>query len=217
MTRFNTRWGAAALVGVAMVYMVLSFALGRPARAERAPELRADEAGLDAWRAAALLIREQGKVAVVDVRPRERFELVHLPSAINVPGANVSGVLSAAAGKSFVLVVADAEKDASSITAELAVSLPQTKAHFLKDGVQSWYLAFDLPVPLFTDKPAPYGYGESMAMVRGCLSGNCADPAKAVEAIGVLSKASYEPTMLQGRKAAPAGAAKKKISGGCGG
>lgn len=218
MKRFDSRWGAAALVGVAVLYMILSFALGRPARAERPPELRADEAGLDVWKAAALLVREQGKVAVIDVRPKDRFELYHLPSAVNLPGASASEVRQAAAGKGFVLIVADADKDATALAAELAAATPQPKAHFLKDGVRNWYLAFDLPVPLFTDKAPPHGYAEAMAVARPCLSGACADTAKAIEAIGTLSKSAFEPTLLQGRKpAAAAGGAKKKISGGCGG
>lgn len=216
--RFNTRWGAIALVGLAALYLVLSLALGRPARAERAPELRADEAGLDVWRAAALLVREQGAVTVIDVRPKERFDLYHLPAAVSAPGARARDLATMASGKKAVLLVAEADKDASALAAELRAASPQLAIHFLKDGVRSWYSALELPVALFSDKAPPHGYAEAMTIARACLSASCSDTAKGIEAIGVLAKSSYEPTMLQGKKpAASAGGAKKKISGGCGG
>ena len=78
-------------------------------------------------------------------------------------------------------------------------------------------MAFELPVGLFTDKPAPRGYDEALAVVKTCMTTTCADPAQAVEAVGSLSKSAYEPSMLQGKKPAAAGGAKKKITGGCGG
>jgi len=218
MTRFNTRWGAIALVGLATVYLVLSLALGRPARAERPPELRADEAGLDVWHAAALLVRERGTVAVVDVRPKDRFDLYHVSSAVSAPGAGAREVAGTASGKKTVLLVAEADKEASALAAELRMTSPQLNVHFLKDGVRSWYSALELPVALFNEKAPPHGYTEAMTIARACVSGTCPDTARAIEAIGVLSKSPYEPAMLQGKKPAGSpGGAKKKISGGCGG
>ena len=209
--------GAGILIGLAAVYAVASVATGREARAERPLEIRADEAGLDAWKAALLLVREPGRVAIVDVRSAERFGQYHLPGSVTMPGASAQELTAIAAGKAGMLIVAEADKDASVLTAAVASAVKPTPVHFLKDGVRAWYLAFELPVPLFSDKPAPHGYESSIQTVRACLSGACPKPDDATEAIGLLSRSPYEPSMLQGRKPAPSGGAKKKISGGCGG
>ncbi len=217
MIRFNTKIGAAVLIGAAVVYMVVSLALGRNARADRGPELRADEAGLDVFQAASLIIRESPNTVIVDMRDKASFDLYHVPHAVSLPSAGLSKVQELASGKAHLLVVAETDKDASSLVGAMLAG-GGAKAHFLKGGSRSWYLAFDLPVALFSDKPMPYGYNSSLALARSCLTGPCADTEVALGAVTSLAMLAYEPTMFQGKKQGPAASAgKKKISGGCGG
>jgi hypothetical protein len=217
MNRFNTKIGAAVLVGLAVVYMGFSLALGRNARAERPQEVRADEAGLDVWKASAFLVREPGRVAVIDVRPADRFALYNVPGSVSAARATAAEVMAAAKGKRGVLIVADADKDASALVAAAAPLDKAMELHFLKDGARAWYLAYELPVAMFTEAPPPHGYEAALTTVKRCVIGPCADAAAATDALIVLSRTAYEPTLLQGRKPAAAGGAKKKISGGCGG
>ncbi len=209
--RFHQGWGAAALLSLATAYAGVSMVAGRSARAERPPELRADDAALDVWRAAALVVRDNA--VIVDVRSKEHFDLYHLPSSISAPGAGAKAAVAAAEGKGVLLLVAETDKDGARLVAEGGPA----KVHYVKDGVRAWYLAFEVPIPLFTDKPSPYGYDEALGTLRGWFRGDRSDRSKALEAVGILSKSGYEPTLLQGRKPASTTSAKKKIAGGCGG
>jgi rhodanese-related sulfurtransferase len=215
VTGFNTKIGASVLVGLAAIYMIGSLATGRNAHAERQPELKADEAGLDVYKTASFLLKEPAQIAIVDVRSKEHFELYHLPKSISLPGADASAVVASIGSKQAILIVGETDKEASALTAEVIKAKPA--AHFLKDGVRAWYLAFELPVELFSDKPAPRGYAESVGVVNTCLRTSCANLARAQDAVAVLAKSPYEATMLQGKRSSPTTGPKKKISGGCGG
>ena len=190
MTRFNPKWGAALLIGLAALYMVVSLATRRSAASDKPPDLAALDAGLDVWKAAALLVRDGGRVAVIDVRPRERFEMYHLPGARNLPDANAAAVVSATGTAESLLLVADQDKDASLLVAEVSKQ-GRPQAHFLKDGVRAWYLAFELPVPLFSDKPSPHGWEDAMAVTRAWFAhGGGGDPGDVLTALGEPSPTS---------------------------
>ncbi len=216
MTRFNSKIGAGLLVGVAALYAVLSIATGRSARAEVPPDLSARPAdmALDVWKTAALLV-EQGAF-IADVRPADAHARYHLPGAASLPGASAADVRAAAAGRP-VLVYAGKDDVAQKLVGELR-SESATRAFYLADGARAWYLAFQLPVPLFAESAAPDGYPEALRTVAAWFERP--DPAargRTAEALRTLAKVNYEPTLLKsGKKAAAAGGAKKKIGGGCG-
>lgn len=215
MNRFNSKYGAIALIGLAAIYMILSLATGRSAASEAPPDLRAPEAGVDVWQATALLARNRDTLAIVDTRSTEHFELYHLPRSVSKPSAGAGDVRDAAQGKSVILLVGDSDDKASKLAGELA-SAKDLQVHFLKDGVRGWYLTYEVPVPLFNDKPPPHGWLDAMATARAFVAEGKGDPEEVIRSVGKLSTAGYTPTQLQGKKKPSGGGAKKKVSGGCG-
>jgi rhodanese-related sulfurtransferase len=219
MTRFDSRLGAAALVGSAAVILVLSLVLGHSARAELPPDLtaQASDAGLDVWKAAAFLAGAE-RPAVVDVRPADAYARYHLPHALNVPGASGEALKALAAEHPAILVYAGQDEVARRLVGEARPLAPGARVHYLVDGARAWYLTFALPVPLFADASPPHGYEEALSITTAWLAAPPRDPQPAVvEALGTLARLSYQPALLNaGKKAPAAGGARKKIGGGCG-
>jgi rhodanese-related sulfurtransferase len=219
MMRFDSRIGAGLLVGLAAVYMVASVATGRSARAEVPPDLTppAGYLALDVWKAANVVVQEPG-TALIDVRPAEAYARYHLPGAVNLPGAGPEEVRGALRGAPAAIVYAGKDDVAQTLVAAARASDAAARVHYLVDGARAWYLAFELPVPLFSDAPPPSGYAEALATVKAWLEER--DPAaqgSAAAALQALVRAGYQPNLLQGaRKPAAIGGGKKKLSGGCG-
>jgi rhodanese-related sulfurtransferase len=214
MTRFNTRFGAAVLVVLGVLYAALALATGHSAQAEPPVDLRATSPGIDAWQALRLMASSQ--VAVVDVRESDRFASFHLPGAVNLSGADADAVVSAVDDRHPVLVIADQDEQASELVAELARRRPHADQHFLAGGVRTWYLAMELPVELFSSKPVPYGYREAMATLRRWLyEGTKPTDAVLDQAIGRLAGLAFQPDQLAGKSKPEASGKKKKILGGC--
>jgi rhodanese-related sulfurtransferase len=216
MNRFNNKYGAIALVGLAALYMIISLATGRSAASEPPPNLAPAEAAVDVWQGTALLAQRGDAAVVVDVRPREQFELYHVARSVSKPGASAGAVLDAVRGKAAVLIVADTDANASKLAGEIAAQDKAVAVHFLKEGVRAWYLTYVVPVPLFNEKPPPYGWTEAMAAARAFVNDGAGSPEDVVKAVGKLSTSGYAPTQLEGKKKPAAGGAKKKIAGGCG-
>lgn len=216
MIRLDAKLGAGVLVGAAALYAVLSIATGRSARAEVPPDLSASakDAALDVWKAGALMVEQD--VSVIDVRPSDAYARYHLPGARSMPGAAAAEARSAAAGRP-VLVYAGKDEVAQKLVTELRAS-GALRTWYLVDGARAWYLAFQLPVPLFAESGPPDGYAQALRVAGSCLEKP--DPTRrgqAAEALQALAKANYQPTLLKsGKKAAAASGGKKKISGGCG-
>jgi hypothetical protein len=215
----TSRKAAAALVGAAALYAVAALATGRSARAEVPPDLAAkpQDLALDVWKAAAAIVAGGGKVAVVDLRPTDAYARYHLPAARSLPGADGAEILGATAGAPLVLVYAGKDEVAQRAVAEAREASPGVRVHYLPEGARAWYLAFELPVPLFSDQAAPEGYGKALSLARSWLSAPGPEgQAEALEAVQALAKASYQPNLLQTGKRKAAAQGKKKISGGCG-
>lgn len=220
MNRFSSRSGAALLLGVAGLYLVLQVATGRSARAEVPPDLTAkpSDLALDVWKTATLLVDEP-RAAVVDLRPADAYARFHLPRAVSMPGSGAEGLRALLASAPVVVVYAGKDEVARKAVAEVRAASPEARLHYLPDGARAWYLAFDLPVPLFAEAGPPDGYPEAISAVNGWFGGaSDASRTRALEALQTLAKANYQPTLLgTGKKAAAAGGgAKKKIGGGCG-
>jgi hypothetical protein len=220
MMTFNPKIaaGVAGLLGA--IYLVAGLASGHSARSEPPPDLTANaaEAGLDVWKTAAALLDDSSKAQVVDVRAAEEFARYHVPGAVNEPGASASKLVEFARLHSPIIVVASKDDAAQKLVGEARAAAKEARIHYLVDGPRSWYLAFDLPVPLFAEAGAPSGYEEALGTLKGFLSKP--EPAakpRAFEALQALAKMNFQPTLLkQTGKAKAAGGAKKKISGGCG-
>ena len=218
MRAIDSRAGAGLVVALGAVYLAASLATGHTARSEAPLDLRpaAGETGLDALRAAGAVAAEPG-MAFVDVRPAEDFARYHVPGSRSEPGAAASRLVELAASHPAVVVVAAKDDAAEALVAEARRQAPGKAIHFLKDGARGFYLAFELPVPLFAEAPPPPGYDEALATVRSYLAGPKAETAPAAaEAVADLTRLGYQPTALRGRPAAKAGGARKKIAGGCG-
>jgi rhodanese-related sulfurtransferase len=227
VTRFNPKAGAAALVSVALLYLAVQLATGRSARAEAPVDLtpRAADAALDVWKAAALLV-EEPKAVLLDVRPVDAYARYHPPAAVSAPGADATAVARLAAGAP-VVVYAGKDEVAQKVVAEARAAAPGARVYFLPDGARAWYLAFQLPVPLFAEAAPPAGYQEAVQAVNGWFSGAAAGDAarsadggverrRTVEALRTLAKVNYQPTLLKRGKKAAAAVGGRKISGGCG-
>lgn len=219
MTRFDSKLGAAALVGLATLYLVISLATGRSARAEVPPDLspRAADLALDVWKTATLLVQEP-RSAVLDVRPADAFARYHLPGAVNVPGASAEQVRDVLRSAPAVVIVSGKDEVAQKLVTGVRAADSSARAHYLTDGARAWYLAFQLPVPLFSEATPPPGYLESLATVTSWFQSR--EPAgreSAIAALQTLTKAAYQPTLLQSaRKPAATGGGRKKLAGGCG-
>jgi rhodanese-related sulfurtransferase len=218
MSRFNAKLGAALLVGLAGLYLVLSVTLGRSARADVPVDLtaRAADAGLDVWKAAAFVVESDG-AAIVDVRPADAYARYHLPLATNLPEATPEELKATAARHPAMLVYAGTDALAQRLVAQTRALAPGARIHYLVDGARAWYLAFALPVPLFAEASPPAGYAEALATTTAWFASPGPAERRAVtEALQKLAKADYQPSLLRSGKKAAAGGAKKKIGGGCG-
>jgi rhodanese-related sulfurtransferase len=214
------RSAAAALVGAAALYAIGALATGHSARAEVPPDLSAppQDLSLDVWKAAAALAEAGGAGAVVDVRPADAFARYHVPGARSMPGASGAEVARATAGAPVVVVYAGKDEIARKVAQDARAATPGRRVHVLADGARAWYLALELPVPLFSDQSPPDGWADALARARGWFaSPSAAARDEALAAVQTLAKVQYAPNLLGGgRKPAAASGAKKKISGGCG-
>jgi rhodanese-related sulfurtransferase len=220
MTRLNTKVGAAVLAVLGLGYMIGSLVTHRSARAEPPPDLTAaaGETGVDVWKAAALLLDPAGPAALVDVRSAADYARWHAPGAVSAPGAEPRAVRDLLRQHPAVVVVAAKDDVAQKLVTEVRGEKRDARVYYLVDGPRAWYLALELPVPLFADTAAPRGYDDALAQLRGWLARpEAAGRGPARAALETLVKAGYQPSLLKtGGKAKAAGGARKKISGGCG-
>jgi rhodanese-related sulfurtransferase len=217
--RFNAKLGGAALVLGSALYMVASLATSRSARAEIPPDLSASaaEVSLDVMKAAAVLVQEE-RPAIVDVRPADAYARFHVPGARSMPGAGPDQMKALLRTNVPVIVYAGKDEVAQKLVAEARQGDPQARIHVLADGARAWYLAFQLPVPLFAESSPPDGYSDALQRVSAWFAGPRPEArAQTVEALQTLARLNYQPSLLRsGKKAAAAGGGKKKIGGGCG-
>ncbi len=226
MQRFDTRIAAGVLVGLAALYMIVSLAAGRPARSELPPDLsaKAEETGLDLFKAAALLVQHGDQALAVDLRSAEAFARYHLPGVQSLPAASAADLRRRAEGKQALLLLAEKDDEAQARVAEIlrqctaSGQAPPFALHFLKGGPRAWYLAFELPVPLFSEKAPPLGWEAAMAQAKAYFAApSPAAKDAALQALGTLARLAYEPELLHAAgKPKTAGKPKKKIAGGCG-
>lgn len=218
MTRFSPRWGALLLVLAASVYLTASLASGHSAASHVPPELPgAKEAALAPHPALTLVVREQTRVSIVDVRSSAEFAAYHLPGSISAPGASPRQVLAAMGDRPLGLLIASSDDDAAALITEVRLREPTRQLHFVQGGMRAVYLAFELPVPLFSAAPPPHGYHAASRTVREWLaSGQAQDSRRVLDAIAHLATVEYAPTELGAKRPNAKAVVKKKITGGCG-
>ncbi len=219
MTAFDSKIAAAVAIAIALIYMVISLATGHSARADFPPDLSPDSSqlGIGVWQAADLMVKESARIQVIDVRSPLEFARYHIPGSQNKPGAD-PGVIAALAKAGPVIVACATDDQVSKNVAAARAATGSKKIFFLTGGVKSWYLAFALPVPLFSDKKVPFGYEKALAVVNGhFLDPQGSDKKQVTEALGILARLEYEPNLLKkSGKPKAAGKKRKKIAGGCG-
>jgi rhodanese-related sulfurtransferase len=217
MTRLNTKIGAAVLAVLGLGYMIGSLVTHRSARAEPPPDLTAGlgDAALDVWKATALLL---DGAALVDVRSAEDYARWHAPGAQGVPGATPGAIREVLGKHPAVIIMATKDDAAQKLVGAVRAENQNARVHYLADGPRAWYLAFELPVPLFAEASAPRGYDEALTLMKAWLARpDAARRGLALAALQTLAKAGYQPSLLKtGGKAKSPGGARKKISGGCG-
>lgn len=218
MKRFNSRVGAALLLGLAAIYAVGAFATGHSAQSELPPDLTtlAADAGVDVWQAVALLADDKGTM-LIDVRGDEQRSQYALPGAFVMAGATAEKV-AAKSGHGPLLLVASSDEIAQQLAAKVKSLKPDADVRFLRGGAGSWYLAFDMPVALFSTSPEPHGYREAHATARSFVNGAADLRSEARGAAIKLARLNYTPDLLgQGTKPKAVAGGRKKIAGGCGG
>jgi rhodanese-related sulfurtransferase len=211
--------GVAVLLGAAI--MIGSLVTGRSARSEPPVDLSpsAADAELDVWKTAAALIAGPGTALIVDGRPAAEFARYHLPGAVSEPGAGGARLLELARGRAPVILVAARDELARRAVGEARAALRTAPVFYLRDGARSWYLTFELPVPLFAESSPPGDYEDALRTVREFFSRprSASSTDRVAEALQRLVRIGYQPTLLkQGGKPRTSGSPKKKISGGCG-
>ncbi len=219
MTRFNTKIAAGVLACLGLIYMVASLVTDRSARAESPPDLSVEDSqvGIGVWQTASLLMGDKGKLEVVDIRSAKEHARYHVPGSQNEPGASASTIAELAASKKVVVIASKDEQAIAIVTAARSSSGLQN-IFYLKGGARSFYLAFELPIPLFSDNEVPFGYEEALAVVKANFEGPTKGGVKQIQdALATLVRLGYEPTALKKTgKSKAAGKKRKKIAGGCG-
>jgi rhodanese-related sulfurtransferase len=213
---FSSRLGALLLGGAGAAYLAGALATGHSARSEAPLALvpGAVETSLDVWKAGVLML--QPGTTVVDVRTPPAYALYHVPGAVNVPGATPEA-LEAYMPAGAVLVVAGSDAEGRRLAESLRGLDPNGRAHYLTGGARAWYLALELPVPLFSEAPAPYGYREALTAFKAALAAGDADARRAgIAAAETLARLAYQPSLLRSGPRRPAGPSGRRISGGCG-
>ncbi len=199
MTRFNTKIAAGVLAGLGLVYMVASLATGRSASAESPPDLGVEDSqvGIGIWQTASLLIRDKGNLEIVDIRSAKDYARYHVPGSRREPDANTSKIAELAGSKKIVIVASKDEQAIALVTAARSSS-GRKNVFYLKGGARSFYLTFELPVPLFSDKEVPFGYEKALSVVKAHIGGQGKRDVKDVQdALATLVRLGYEPTALK--------------------
>lgn len=212
----GTRVAAGALVALSLAYCGAALGSGHSASSSPAPEVDSASLGLGVWDASSLLLDAGRNALLIDTREERAFALYHLPGSTHKPGIGAKELRERAEGKALVLVVSDSDAKAGELVGEAQGREKPGRWHFLSGGVREWYLTYTLPVPVFSEKPAPYGYAESLAKLKGALQGKMA-PSDGKQALAKLQAIGYSPSLLQGTSQPKATGKRKKISGGCGG
>jgi rhodanese-related sulfurtransferase len=213
--KLDARHAAAALVAAAALHAAVALATGHSARAEALPDLApaAADLAIDPLKAAALVLRDGA--LVVDVGPADAFARWHVPGALSLPDASPGELAARVAGRPLV-VYAPKDDLARAKVAAIRAAAPQARAWALAEGARGWYVAFELPTPLFADAPPPEGWAAAREAVRAALDAPRAPADGAVAALGTLARLGYRPALLEARRKPAAGGAKKKLAGGCG-
>lgn len=203
-----------------LLIMAGSLSRGHVAHSTTLPVLTlkpAGEVSLSPLRAADLLLRHGEKTIVLDLRSEPEFMLYHLPDSARIDGLADPGLPEIIADKGFILLVAATDQEAATSIAEGQSRFPDQRWLHLQGGARAWYLAFELPVGLFNDKPLPAGYEAALATVRTHLLTSAAgDSTVALSALAELARLNVTPDALgSGKARSTAGANKKKIGGGC--
>jgi hypothetical protein len=178
--------------------------------------IKAEQAGLDVWRAATLIAQQTDDVAIVDIRSKSSFEQYHIPRSLHKPKASVSELQRLASRYKKLIVVAKTDNVAKQLVGGARKDAQDTRFFYLLNGPRNWYLNFDLPVPLFATKPPAFGYEQALQTAKLFFAQpKQGDSKKVLEAIQTLSRINYQPSLLQ--KTGPAGSttSRKKVSGGC--
>lgn len=217
MTRFNGRIGAGVLVGLGVLYLVLSLVSGHSARAEVPPPLTATEAGINVWQTLNLMLEGGEQTVLVDVRPAEDQATYRIAGSTSLPGADAAAVREGTAGKRFVVLIASNDEQAAQLASATAGDGSGDSVHYLQGGVRSYYLGLELPAPLFSSQPPPHDYPSAMAAVKQWLTNPGGQDREAVKAaIAKLAQLDFQPDQLAGKPHPKASGKNKKISGGCG-
>jgi rhodanese-related sulfurtransferase len=217
-TKFDSRIGAAVLIGLAALYAAGSTAMGKSARSEVPPDWSsaAGDSGIEVWQTVATLADARGAL-LLDVRGAEDAARFAIPGAFPMPHASAKDV-AAKSGYGTIIVIAPSDEAAQKLVGEAKSLRPGADLRFLRGGARSWYLAFEMPVAMFSTKPEPHGYRAAHETAKRFVNGSADLRADAREAAITLAKLNYTPDLLgQGAKPKSAAGGRKKISGGCGG
>lgn len=218
MKRFNSRIGATVLIALAALYAVGAAATGHSAQSETPPDLTAlaADAGVDVWQAVALMADPRGAL-LVDVRAEADRMRYPLPGAFAAPDATAETV-AGRKGYGTLVLVAPSDEAAQKLAAGVKSLDRDADVRFLRGGARSWYLAFEMPVAMFSTAPEPHGYREAHATAKRFVNGAADLREQAGDAAVTLAKLNYTPDLLgQGAKPKAAAGGRKKIAGGCGG
>ena len=219
MMNFNTKTGALVLAVLGALYMILSLSFNHTAVGEIQIDLTPQKTtpGLTVWEAAALIVKNRDSTVVVDIRDNQAFDTFNIPGSRNIPRVEKSVMGDVVKAGDTVILVTDENQAAEELIASMKAWSEDTTAYYLKDGIRSWYLTFELPVPLFNDQKSPYGYDSALETVKDYFdTPQPGEEDNVTAALATLARLNYQPNLLGApKKTARANKKVKKISGGC--
>jgi rhodanese-related sulfurtransferase len=140
------------------------------------------------------IIEKRKDYQLVDIRSAWEFDDYHIPTAINIPLAQLfedSGLKQLSREKKVVLYGFGAGHAAQ---AQLLLSMKGYQAYSLRDGISDWWETIMSPKSIRSDPPDPNGYRESKQLREHFMgTGESGRPATAAPPVPAPPPASQEP------------------------
>jgi rhodanese-related sulfurtransferase len=141
------------------------------------------------------IVEKRKDYELVDIRSAWEFDDYHIPTAINIPLAQLfedSGLKQLSREKKIVLYGFGAGHAAQ---AQLLLGLKGYQAYSLRDGISDWWETIMSPKSIRSDPPDPNGYRESKQLREHFMgTGETGRPATAMPPVPVMPAPGQEPS-----------------------
>lgn len=216
--RFELKLGGKSLAAGAILFLAIALALaGTIAKGTSAGPVDAVAVTqvIDAERdhvtpgeLARWIIEKRQDFQLIDIRQPWQFDDYHIPTAVNIPLAQLfgdSGLKGLSREKKIVLYGYGAGHAAQ---AQLLLSMKGYKAYSLREGIVQWWEEIMTPFSIRADQPSPAGYRQDKAVREHFMGGATPTPSGATPTVA-------PPPPQPAPQTAPAPVNKLKLGRGC--